>query len=96
MGIPWSALWHGYEDVNTVSLSIHIMACLYLPVEVPKVDVVDTEPLERLFEAVLGELERAINLTSGSEVAELGREEDIGAFACAFCLRGAWQEGDIQ
>ena len=84
MSIPGSALQYGYKDVKKDRLSIHLMACICLPVEVPKVDVVDIEPLERLFEAVHGELERTIDLASGSEVAGLGREEDVGALACAF------------
>jgi len=60
--------------------------------EVPKVDVVDTEPLERLFKALVDKLGRVIDLARGWVVAELGREEDVGTLACALepagCVTG--------
>jgi len=68
------------------------MAYKYLPVEVPKVDAVDTKSLERLFKALVDEFGRTIDLARGWVVAELGREEDVGTLACALepagCVTG--------
>ena len=54
-----------------------------MPVEVPKVDAVDTESLERFFKALVDEFGRAVDLARGWVEAEFGRKEDVGTLACA-------------